>query len=93
MDVLLMTVQTETKERLHQLSDGCATKGGLLEKALLSYEEKVERTLSRRCCEEAAGACRDSIGENTENPGWESELCALAADVAKDVFVRGNHLE
>lgn len=92
MDVLLMQVQTETRERLHQLSDGCATKGGLLEKALLSYEEKVERPLSLWCCEAAAKAGKDSIGED-EVPQWVPALVDNAAAVAEDVFVRGNHLE
>ena len=92
MDVLLMQVQTETNQRLHQLSDGCATKGGLLEKALLSYDEKAELLLSRRCCEDAAKASKDSIGEE-EDPCWLSELTACAASVAEDVFVRENHLE
>lgn len=94
MDVLLMTVQAETRERLHQLSDGCATKGGLLEKALSSYSEKVERPLSHWLVQEIAHCEKDSIAlSETKDGGWPVKLVAGAAGVAQDVFERGNHLE
>lgn len=93
MDVLLMTVQTETRERLHQLSDGCATKGGLLERALISYHNKVEHPLSRHICEEVAKNQRDSISDPEAVPDWVLSLVTLAEEIAGDVFERGSHLE
>lgn len=93
MDILLMTVQTETKEQLHLLSDGCATRGGLLEQALISYNNKVEKHLIHWLLEDIAQTQRDSIDENDNTPQWLLQLIEFAADVSADVFMRGNHLE
>ena len=89
LDVLLMTVQEETPEHLSEMSAGCATKGGLLEKALEIYPDEVKHPLTRWIMEEAANAGKDSIEENRT---WPIELVNRAAKVAQAVFERGNNL-
>ena len=93
LDVLLMTVQTETQETLQHLSAGCATKGGLLEQALLSFAQKVAHPLSHWVLEDIAETSQDCIAERQENESWAVQLVSLAQQVAEDVFARGNHLE
>ncbi len=89
LDVLLMSVQEETPERLEKMSAGCATKGGLLEQALETFRQEVEHPLSRWIAEEAASAERDSVAEERT---WPVELVSRAARVAQQVYERGRRL-
>ena len=89
LDVLLMSVQVETPERLREMSEGCATKGGLLERALQVYFPEIERPLIRWIMEESAEAGRDSINEERV---WPVELVNRTAKVVQEVYERGNAL-
>ena len=89
LDVLLMSVQEETPEHLREMSEGCATKGGLLEKALQVYFPEIERPLIRWIMEESARVGRDSINEER---AWPVELVNRTSKVVQKVFERGNNL-
>ncbi len=90
MDVLLMTVQEESREHLERLSAGCATKGGLLERALEMYPQTVGKPLAQWVAEEAAKEQRDAVGEERS---WPLELVERAAEVTQAVFERGERID
>lgn len=90
MDVLLMTVQEESREHLERLSAGCATKGGLLERALEVYPQAVGKPLIQWVAEEAAKADRDAVEEERS---WPLTLVERAAEVTQAVFERGERVD
>lgn len=87
LDVLLMTVQEETEEHLIARSAGCATKGGLLERALEIYPQEVGGPLTKWVIEEASEEKRDLVYEEHT---WPVELVHRAAKVAEAVFKRAD---
>ena len=81
-DLILHTTQCEPKEVLHNHAVGAATKGGVLEKAVAVFKEKVEPVLQK-------GVQTLPAGPGT---AWPEELSARVLELCRIVGAHGKRL-